>query len=89
MKPGQDWMEGNRPFLPATWNLSLLRHVSLPVPSNETEGATVKKVNKPRREKIVVLEEKKLTAAKGSSGYMVSWGLDGAEDPTHPGDFNP
>lgn len=49
----------------------------------------MKKGNKPRREKIVVLEEKKLTVAKGSSGYMVSWGFDGGEDPTRPGDNNP
>jgi hypothetical protein len=42
----------------------------------------VKKVNKPRREKIVVIEDKKLTVATGSSGYMVSWGFndDGSED---------
>ena len=40
----------------------------------------MKKVNKPQREKIVILEEKKLTAAKGSSGYMVAWGLDGEEN---------
>jgi hypothetical protein len=46
----------------------------------------VKKVNKPRREKIVVLEEKKLTVATGSSGYMVSWGIDGdgSEEGGHP-----
>jgi hypothetical protein len=42
----------------------------------------VKKVNKPRREKIVTLEEKKLTAATGSSGYMVSWGFQGNGDPS-------
>jgi hypothetical protein len=36
----------------------------------------VKKVNKPQRKKIVNLEEKKLTLATGSSGYMVSWGFE-------------
>ena len=42
----------------------------------------MKKVIKPRRVKIVVLEEKKLTLATGTSGYMVSWGFndDGSED---------
>ena len=42
----------------------------------------MKKVIKPRREKIVVLEDKKLTQATGTSGYMVSWGFegDGSED---------
>ena len=44
----------------------------------------MKKVNKPRREKIVVLEEKKLTVAQGSSGYMVSWGFQ--EENPRPGD---
>jgi hypothetical protein len=37
----------------------------------------MKKVKKPSREKIVVLEEKQVKEAIGSSGYMVSWGLDG------------
>jgi hypothetical protein len=36
----------------------------------------MKKVKKPSREKMIVLEEKQLKEAIGSSGYMVSWGLD-------------
>jgi hypothetical protein len=42
--------------------------------------AVMKKVKKPSREKIVVLEEKQVKEAIGSSGYMVSWGLDGPGD---------
>jgi hypothetical protein len=45
----------------------------------------MKKVKKPSREKIVVLEEKQVKKAIGSSGYMVSWGFygpgDGGNDP--------
>lgn len=40
----------------------------------------MKKVKKPRHEKIVVLEEKQIKEAIGSSGYMVSWGFDGSEE---------
>ena len=49
----------------------------------------MKKISKPRREKIVVLEEKNLAVAKGSSGYMVSWGFDGGEDPRQGDSTNP
>jgi hypothetical protein len=62
------------------WNLSLPPHVATGPPEHR-RSISVKKVSKPRREKkIVVLEEKNLAVAKGSSGYMVSWGLDGEEN---------
>jgi hypothetical protein len=42
----------------------------------------VKKVNKPRREKIAPIEEKKLTVATGSSGYSI---IAGFVEPTEEG----
>lgn len=45
----------------------------------------MKKVKQPRREKkTVILEEKQLKEATGSSGYMVSWGFTDDENPDRP-----
>lgn len=44
----------------------------------------MKKVKQPRREKMIILEEKQLKEATGSSGYMVSWGFDETPDPNNP-----
>ena len=44
----------------------------------------MKKAKKPSREKKVVLNEKQLKEATGSSGYMVSWGFDEQPDPNNP-----
>jgi hypothetical protein len=46
-------------------------------PDRSSRKEVVMKVKKSRREKIVVINDKQLKETIGSSGYMVSWGIDG------------